>query len=696
MKPRRNGLGAELRLIAKRARQVWRLVPRRHKIALGAAAFVMALTSLCNTSVPLLLGKLLDEVKDGTAQGFTPGVLYRLAGWYLGLIGLAYLLREGLNVVRRYLVDNACTRINRDMSVRLMAHVMKMDLTTFSQTKVGALHGRIYRSIEGLVRFLRLLFLDFIPALLTGLFALTAAVSKLPLLGLIMVGVIPTAVFLTFRQLISQKGVRIKLLRNCEAIDGAIVEQLGGLEYVRASNTHRLEMKRLARATERRRAREIGHHFTMSLFGGAKALNEGFFHILVLAGAVYCAIIGVISLGDVLTFSILFLNVMTPLSEVHRVLDEGHENSLRVGDLLKLLAEPVDRSFANAKEKGARAGRSKTPVVMATEPGQPTRATPENGRAGDWQIQTTWVVPHNHEALASPSPSLPASLSAGASVIVVENLQVEYTNAEGKRIRALDGISLAIRQGETIGVAGRSGSGKSTWLKVMLRLVHPCGGAVWVGGVPLQALERADVARLMGYVGQSPFVFSGTIAQNIAYGNGPVALEDIRRAARLAHLHDEIVRMPGEYDAVVQERGQNLSGGQRQRLALARILLKQPPILILDEATSALDNISERHVQRALGLAHTERTTILVAHRLSTLRDADRILVFDNGRIVETGTYDELLRRGGVFTELVHSAENGVKGNGSPGVQKPRPEPWISPAPQLVTPFAPMNPVAPP
>src|SRR5262249_46046225 len=203
-------------------------------------------------------------------------------------------------------------------------------------------------------------------------------------------------------------------------------------------------------------------------------------------------------------------------------------------------------------------------------------------------------------------------------------------------------------------------------------LTPPCGGKVLVGGVPLEAVSRAEIARLMGYVGQLPFVFAGTIAQNIAYGNGNVTFEDIRRAARLAHLHDEILMMPGEYKALVNERGQNLSGGQRQRLALARILLKQPPILILDEATSALDNISERHVQRALGLTHTARTTILVAHRLSTLCDADRILVFDSGRIVETGTYDELLRRGGVFTELVRSAENGVKRTEGPEPARPQ------------------------
>jgi ATP-binding cassette subfamily B protein len=142
----------------------------------------------------------------------------------------------------------------------------------------------------------------------------------------------------------------------------------------------------------------------------------------------------------------------------------------------------------------------------------------------------------------------------------------------------------------------------------------------------------------------------------------------------MAHQHDEIMLMPGGYDAVITERGQNLSGGQRQRLALARILLKQPPILILDEATSALDNISERYVQRALGLRQTDRTTILVAHRLTTLRDADRIFVFEDGHIVEVGTYEELVKRGGVFTALVMSAENGISPDGSPEPSPPQRE----------------------
>jgi len=193
-----------------------------------------------------------------------------------------------------------------------------------------------------------------------------------------------------------------------------------------------------------------------------------------------------------------------------------------------------------------------------------------------------------------------------------------------------------------------------------MRLTHPQSGTVRLGGLALEAVSRPDISQLIGYVGQSPFVFAGTIAENIAYGSddaSPVAIEE---AAHKASIHDEIVALPGGYQGFVAERGQNLSGGQRQRLALARLFLKNPPLLILDEGTSALDNIGERHVQRALAAARADRTIILVAHRLSTLRDADRILVFDRGRIVEVGSYDELLERGGVFTELVHSAEEGA------------------------------------
>jgi ATP-binding cassette subfamily B protein len=388
------------------------------------------------------------------------------------------------------------------------------------------------------------------------------------------------------------------------------VEQLSGIEYVRAANTYAQEIKRLARGTERRRAMELRYYFQMALFGSAKALNEGFLHVIVLGVAVFYAIShpgpeGKIDTGSIVIFSVLFLNVMTPLSELHRVLVEGYESSLRVGDLLELLAEPLDPSFH---------------------------------------------MPRSYEP----------RMKLGAPAIVINELNVEHVTPQGKRIHALDDLSLTVYQGETIGIVGRSGCGKSTFVRVLLRLLHPNSGEAFLGGVRLEDVSRADIAKLIGYVGQMPFVFSGTVAENIAYGSENATMEDIRRAAERAHLHNEILEMPNGYETLVTERGGNLSGGQRQRLAIARILLKQPPILILDEATSALDNISERVVQHSLGVRSGHRTTILVAHRLSTLRDADRIFVFDDGKVAEVGSYTELALQDGLFRELVQSAESGL------------------------------------
>jgi ATP-binding cassette subfamily B protein len=595
----------ELKLIICRGRQVWRLVPAKYKVALAGSALLMAITSAANTAIPLLLGRLVAElhsIKVTIGSGPAPDALFRTALCYLGVISGVYLTRETIHVVRRYLVENTCTRVDRDMTVKVVGHLLKVDLAEFTREKVGALHGRLSRSVDGFVRFLRLFFLDFFPSILTGIFALAATISKEPLLGLVMAGVIPCSVVLTAWQLISQKNVRLKLLRTREETDGTVVEQLGGLEYIRAADTVAQEVRRVARSAERRRSREIRHHFQMSLFGAAKALNEGLFHVLVLGMAIYLAIHGVTEFADILTFSMLFLNVMTPLSEVHRVIDEGHESSLRVGDLLEILNSPSDPSFRTAD-----------------------CARPE--------------------------------LTADA-LIRVEDLQVEYVTADGRTKPALDGVSLTIRRGERVGIAGRSGGGKSTWLKVLLRLTHPTAGRVWFGGRPLDSVARETIGDMIGYVGQVPFVFSGTIEENIAYGVDGATPAEIRRAAEMACIHDEIMAMPGGYRAPVAERGQNLSGGQRQRLALARLFLKNPPLLILDEATSALDTISERCVQRALAETRDDRTIIVVAHRLSTLLDMDRILVFENGHIAESGTYNELVQAGGVFAELLMCAEN--------------------------------------
>ena len=254
----------------RRARDAWRLVLRRQRLALGGAAILMAMTSATNTAVALILGRLVDAVAS-THGAVDRGQVWGVVGGLLGLIAAAYVVREGFHVARRYLVENTCTRINRDITLRLLSHQMMIDLSRMTQDKVGALHGRTVRSADGLTRFLRLGFLDFLPALFTGAFALAAAVTKSPYLGFVMLGVIPAAVFLTVRQLISQKGIRLELMRNCEEIDGTIDELFGGLEHVRVANMRRQEIQRLGRAMEARRSKEVRHNLQMSLYGCAKA-----------------------------------------------------------------------------------------------------------------------------------------------------------------------------------------------------------------------------------------------------------------------------------------------------------------------------------------------------------------------------------------------------------------------------------------
>ena len=594
-------LRQEIREVARKGREVWKLVPSAQKRTLGGAVGVMVLYSAANSSVPWLIGSVFNEVTTGVARHLPKSVMLRSSMLFLMMIGVCYLVRETANVVRRFLVERACTRIDKNLCVKLVSHLLEVDLSTLSFEQVGAIHGRITRSVEGFVQFLRISFHDFIPAIFTGSIALMFVFSANPRAALVMACVAPISLAITFWQIATQNGIRLGLLRLREAMDGTVVELLSGIDYIRASHTHRQEILRVEGTAEARRSQELRHHFEMSLFGSGKAINEGFFNVTVITVAIYLFINGHITAGEMMALPLLFLQVMAPLSEVHRIIDVGHECSLKVADLLALLKEPIDRSFA-----------------------------PVNVR----------------------QPILDGSVP----LVVADDLQVEYRTSDRKRKKVLNGVNLRIEAGETIGVAGRSGCGKSTWLKIMMRLIHPSGGDLSLGGVPIESVSREAIGDLIGYVGQNPFVFSGTIADNIAYGCEYATMDQIREAARMACIDKEIMAMEGDFQARVSERGQNLSGGQRQRLALARVFLKNPPILILDEGTSALDNISERRVQRAIHAARTDRTVILVAHRLSTLLDTDRIFVFDEGRVAETGTYDELVRNNGVFTELVLSA----------------------------------------
>ena len=233
--------------------------------------------------------------------------------------------------------------------------------------------------------------------------------------------------------------------------------------------------------------------------------------------------------------------------------------------------------------------------------------------------------------------------------------EIDFRNvvfAYGGRSPLLRDFSLRVEAGETVGIVGPTGSGKSTLVKLLLRFYELDGGEILLDGTPLCEIRLQDIRRAVGLVSQDVFLFPGTVRQNIAYGSFDAPLDEVVRAAKLAEAHDFITALPRGYDTIVGERGQKLSGGQRQRLAIARAILKDPPILVLDEATSAVDNETEAAIQRSLEHITENRTTLVIAHRLSTVRSADRIYVMEEGEIVEQGTHETLLLENGMYAAL--------------------------------------------
>jgi ATP-binding cassette subfamily B protein len=236
--------------------------------------------------------------------------------------------------------------------------------------------------------------------------------------------------------------------------------------------------------------------------------------------------------------------------------------------------------------------------------------------------------------------------------IVYENVSFGYDTGAP----VLNGVDLAITAGETVAFIGPSGAGKTTICSLLPRFYEPTQGRITIDGVDLRDMTLASLRSQIGVVQQDVFLFAGTVRDNIAYGRLGASEEDIRDAARRAHLDEVIALLPQGLDTLIGERGVKLSGGQKQRLAIARMFLKNPPILILDEATSALDSETERAIQRSLAELAAGRTTLIIAHRLATIRDADRILVVDRHGIVEQGRHDELIAGKGVYRRL-HDAQ---------------------------------------
>ncbi len=256
-------------------------------------------------------------------------------------------------------------------------------------------------------------------------------------------------------------------------------------------------------------------------------------------------------------------------------------------------------------------------------------------------------------------PESPEPVAAGSATVVLE--RVRFTHS-GSRTPLFDGLDLRVADGERVGLVGRSGGGKTSVVRLLLRLMDVDGGRILVGGQDIARMTQADLRGRIAYVPQDPVMFHRTLAENIAFGRPGATAAEVRAAAEAAHVLEFVDGLPEGFETLVGERGVKLSGGQRQRVAIARAILRDAPILLLDEATSALDSESEAHIQRALWAVMEGRTAIAVAHRLSTVAGMDRLVVLDQGRVVEEGSHAELLTRGGGYAQLWQRQSGGFLG----------------------------------
>ncbi len=585
-------MNKELKEIITGIKRAIQLLDQKEKKGLAVATFIMFVTGFLTNLPALILGRLVDNligVSNIEFVSVAPFILF---------IVIVILMREALTIVRKYLIENIATHADKEQTVKVIERLLKTDIENFLyQNQIGSLHGRIFRSIQGLIKIVKLSFLEFAPIFFTAVAAIAIALYQKPIIATIMVLVIPASLYLIVKQISSQKGIRVSLLRGKEEIDGKVVEMLGGVETIRVLDTTSYEVTKIEQISERLRKIEIKHHIYMTLFDSAKYLNEGFFYILVIVLSVYFASQGIISRGDILVYSILFISIVNPLREIHRILDQAHESSIQVNDLYDLLNQPIDSSF----------------IKEAISKGEAKKNN---------------------------------------SVVETKNLSFSYSENEKNGI--LDDVNLTIKKGEWVGVVGVSGGGKTTFVHLLAELTHGYKGQIYLFGKNLSFVTREEIAEEIAYVPQKPFIFSGSIKENIIYGlKRDVDEEELIMTAKNARIYNEIEKSLGGFNGKVSENGNNLSGGQRQRIALARVMLLTPELIILDEATSALDNTNEAIIQKNIEKIFKGKTIIQIAHRLTTLKNCDRILVFDKGKIAQEGSFDKLVEEKGLFQDFL-------------------------------------------
>ena len=557
---------------------------------LAAAAFSV-LNKFFDLAPPLLIGLAIDTVveQDGSWLA-SMGVSTPIVQLYV-LAGLTVLI-WGLESVFEFLLNrawrNLAQTLQHELRIDTYAHVQRLDMGWFADRSTGRLLTILNDDVNQLERFLDSGANDLLQVTTSCLVVGAVFFAVSPSVALLSILPVPLIIVGSFR---FQHAIapRYATVRSKAAdVSGQLANNLTGIETIKAFVAEDREVARIAGLSEAYRAANRGAILLSSAFSPLIRMLVVLGFLGTLVVGGRMTLAGTLAVGSYSTLVYLTQRLLWPLTRLGQTFDLYQRAMASTARILDLLDTPV------AQRDG------------------------------------------------------PQRLESPRGAIRFEGVSFAYPGRE----QVVHGLDIDIPAGQTVAIVGATGAGKSTVSRLLLRLYDPTDGQITLDGVPVRQLAVADLRAFMGFVSQTVFLFDGTIAENLRIGAAEASREALADAARAAEAHDFIAALPDGYDTRIGERGQKLSGGQRQRLALARALLGDPRILILDEATSAVDNETEAAIQRSLALATRGRTSLVIAHRLSTVRHADQIYVMNQGRVVERGTHDDLLARHGHYARL--------------------------------------------
>jgi ATP-binding cassette subfamily B protein len=505
-----------------------------------------------------------------------------------------YILNSGLMVVVIYWGHKLGINIETDMRRLAFDHLQKLSFRYFDNQKTGHLVGRLTKDLEEIGEVAHHGPEDLFIAIMTFIGAFLLMLSVNVELALITAAVVPLMVWVT-----SRYGGRMtdnfrNLFKRVGAFNARIEENVGGMRVVQAFANEEHERNLFERDNQLYRETKLEAYKIMAATNALSYMSMRLTQMVVMIAGAYFVIQGELTAGGFVGFLLLVTVFLRPVEKINSVIETYPKGIAGFRRFLELI-----------------------------------ETAPDIQDAPD----------------AKPAPKLKGDISYR---------DVDFSYGTGRNV--LSKINLDIKAGETVAFVGPSGAGKTTLCSLLPRFYEATGGAITIDGIDIRDVTLKSLRSQIGIVQQDVFLFGGTIRENISYGRLDATEADILEAARRARLDQVIKQMPNGLDTIIGERGVKLSGGQKQRLAIARMFLKNPPILILDEATSALDTETERAIQQSLSELSFGRTTLVIAHRLATIRDASMIVVVNESGIAEVGTHQELLALGGAYSRL-HEAQ---------------------------------------